>query len=1503
MLDITPQAPTHDLKVASGCKSCRGRKPIGDVTPLIPPIGWKSGRNQRRNCLEYHSGIHGSSTEFPKARGVVLRIVKTIGASISVALSFFYLGCGSVDIAQAGTPNISQIVPQTLSVGSSGATVKVVGSNFSNQTVVLWNGAELPTTMVDGTTLSSPVQTASLSIPGTAQLQVQNFVSGAKSVAVPMMISAAGNTTTGSLSITTTSLPSSTSGTPYSVTLAATGGTPGYTWSITSGKLPAEMSLVPSTGVLSGTPSTPGSFSFGVAVSDQSNPVQTKSATLTFVVLPKPLTITTTALPSTRLGVSYSQTVAAVGGTTPYHWSITSGTLPPGLSLTAAKGILSGTPTAAGNFPFAITVTDKSGAKGTASLAIQVIPSSLSITTSSLAAGTAGVGYSSTLAATGGTPGYTWSLAAGSLPPGLTLAPNGTISGVPTTRGTSTFTVNVNDSSNPALTQSATETIVISASPLQITTSSLPSGSVGAGYSSGLTATGGTAAYTWSITAGSLPAGLTLASNGTISGTPTTGATSTFTVSVHDSGNPVQTQSATETIVVSGTALKITSSTLPSATVGTAYSSTLAASGGTPAYTWSITAGSLPAGLTLASTGTISGTPTTGTATTFTVSVHDSGNPVQTQSASETITFSTAPLKISTTSLPSAKGGQSYSQALVATGGTLMYKWAIASGSLPTGLSLSSSTGVISGVPTSTGTSVFTTTVSDSSSPTQMTSAAMTVVVSGTSLSITSSALASATVGSAYSQTLQASGGTTPYTWSVTSGQLPAGLSLSASTGTISGTPTSNAVSSSFVVTVTDSSSPVQTTTASTSIAVASNSIAPLAITSSSLPSGTSGTSYSTSLQATGGTPAYTWSITSGSLPAGLTMAATTGVISGTPTSSGTATFTATVHDNGSPVQTTSATTSINVGAASTSSGPGTTWFIRTDGGTRYSANVPTGQCDGKSDSAYPGSGTNQHCAFKDFRYMWDDQSYQNNAWVMAGGDTVIIRGCAAASSQQNAADPDCRIGWDANSGTGAGYTWCYGGNGPYTCTNPTIPAGTATQHTRILGQNYANCSTANATDRSKLTQIFGGFGVLETLNLTGAQNVDVECLEITTHNGKCVLHGSPLYPRGCNTSSPLDDYDGSGIWTDNKTSNVLLQDVYIHGHGNDGLFGPIGGQITMTRVFVGFNGFAGWNFDDGHSTPDAPGSSIIANYVTMEGNGCNEQYPIVNAGFPAMACYDDVSNGFGDSWSGQDTVLDTFTCNHCVQMYNTKDGFIGPHTQITHLLIENSASIGNMGQQWKWNNTPYATTVFRNNLTVGNCLRMTQQLPGAPQSFALSSGLPGAYLSDYCRAAGDIFSFSSQNNSSVLIANNTVVGYSSTVFDLNCGPAGGSAGNCGTTPFVFKDNLFLGYTNPNYSPTNVTAPGLYYYSDPSDVVTASNNIEYGIRNGDTCGGTNICLDPLLINEPPLAWVNELELDNLSFHPSSSSPAVGAGVAVNGLTTDYYGVTRPNPPSIGAVEP
>src|ERR1019366_7167450 len=234
--------------------------------------------------------------------------------------------------------------------------------------------------------------------------------------------------------------------------------------------------------------------------------------------------------------------------------------------------------------------------------------------------GTVGVLYSQALSATGGTAPYGWLLTGGTLPAGLTLNLGGTITGTPLNSGTFKFTVTVGDL---ALDSPAKKDLTITINPaLGITTSSLPAGTVGVAYSQALVASGGSPPYSWAVASGVLPAGLSLAPGGTISGTPGTAGPSSFTVRVTDSASASAT--AALSITVNPPALGITTSSLPTGTVGVAYSQALVASGGSPPYAWAVASGVLPAGLSLAPGGTISGTPGTAGPSSFTVRVTDS---------------------------------------------------------------------------------------------------------------------------------------------------------------------------------------------------------------------------------------------------------------------------------------------------------------------------------------------------------------------------------------------------------------------------------------------------------------------------------------------------------------------------------------------------------------------------------------------------------------------------------------------------------------------------------------------------------------------------------------------------------------------------------------------------------------------------------------------------------------------------------------------------------------
>jgi hypothetical protein len=386
--------------------------------------------------------------------------------------------------------------------------------------------------------------------------------------------------------------------------------------------------------------------------------------------------------------------------------------------------------------------------------------------------------------------------------PGQTVSAAGTFAVITMTAssgsGTCPLTLSnviVGDINGNSLTVNVVNGQVINTPP-SITTSSLTNGTVGVAYSQTLTATGGTAPYSWTIASGTLPAGITLSASGVISGTPpTVGGPTSVTFKVTDANSLTATQSLSITII---TPLSITTNSLPSWTVSVAYSQTLAVTGGTAPYTWTITSGTLPSGLSLSSSGVISGTPTTaGDPTSVTFQVTDSVSKTVTKSMSITINASPS---IGTVSLPNGTVGVSYSQTLSVTGGTSPYTWSIATGSLPSGLSLSSS-GVVSGTPTTAGgpTSI-TFKVTDLTSTTATKSLSIAIT---TPPSISTSSLPNGTVGTAYSQTLAATGGTSPYSWTVIAGSLPSGLTLSSS-GLISGTPTTAGGPTSITLKVTD---------------------------------------------------------------------------------------------------------------------------------------------------------------------------------------------------------------------------------------------------------------------------------------------------------------------------------------------------------------------------------------------------------------------------------------------------------------------------------------------------------------------------------------------------------------------------------------------------------------------------------------------------------------------------------------------------------------------------
>ncbi len=340
--------------------------------------------------------------------------------------------------------------------------------------------------------------------------------------------------------------------------------------------------------------------------------------------------------PTTRpvLGKAYSQHLTATGGRRPYSWALAGGTLPPGLRL-SASGVLSGTPTSTGNYSANVKVTDASVPlhfTKIITVALSVAPPPLAATSSQLPHGAVGQPYSATLVASGGIAPYRWSVSSGALPTGVALSADGHLTGTPTAAGTFTAVVQVLDSS-PSV-QRATESIAIVISPPPLSVAPvLPTAYVGKAYSVALGTAGGTAPYKWSVTSGALPSGLTLSANGVISGTPTAAGTFRASLQVTDSSNPAASVTTDVTLTVA-TSLVITTTSVPAtATTNPPYTSfTFQAAGGAAPYTWSWAASGtsgLPPGMSLSSTGVLSGTPTKSGTYSFIVVVTDSSSPLK----------------------------------------------------------------------------------------------------------------------------------------------------------------------------------------------------------------------------------------------------------------------------------------------------------------------------------------------------------------------------------------------------------------------------------------------------------------------------------------------------------------------------------------------------------------------------------------------------------------------------------------------------------------------------------------------------------------------------------------------------------------------------------------------------------------------------------------------------------------------------------------------------------
>lgn len=633
------------------------------------------------------------------------------------------------------------------------------------------------------------------------------------------------------------------------------------------------------------------------------------------------LQITTLILANAKVGDTYDASLEARGGDpSKYTWMLSSGALPAGLMVSTVdnSGRIFGTPSEAGDFAITIRVVDLQSASAERNYVLHVDPADTVAPTfapTTLPNGTTNTAYSAELTASGGSgEGYVFALSAGGLPAGLTVESSGAdkavISGTPTTAGVFDFSIRLTDSAGGTSEREYSIEIVAPAQPLVIDNLGLPSGTIGVAYSEDLRATGGTGARTWSVSAGTLPAGITMSSAGELRGTPTEVVLAEFTLRVEDEAGMSAELGYLLEIQPNGNELVVIQPALPDGRVGVAYSAPVRGTGGTSmGYAWSIVQGDLPPGLTIGASGTpstqLSGTPTADGDFPFTIEVRDSVGQVGRLAVSIFVEPAIIPVQIITTTLPSAAVNAVYSAQVEAQDGAVGdYNWTAAG--LPNGLTIAPAgrpSTTISGTPTQAGTFTATITVFDQNNVTDTQRLTLVIAPPAVALNIVTASLPNAGFGAPYSENIFAADGSgVGFQWQVSAGTVPPGLQLDAA-GTPStrlfGTPTSSGTYD-FTIEVTDSANGVATQ--SYQIVVGP----PLSIATLSIPEGVYLRSYSTTLTASGGSnTGFVWSVTQGTLPPGLTLAANgtpSTTLTGTISALGTFTFELEVRDSNNQV-------------------------------------------------------------------------------------------------------------------------------------------------------------------------------------------------------------------------------------------------------------------------------------------------------------------------------------------------------------------------------------------------------------------------------------------------------------------------------------------------------------------------------------------------------------------------------------------------------------------------
>jgi hypothetical protein len=571
-----------------------------------------------------------------------------------------------------------------------------------------------------------------------------------------------------------------------------------------------------------------------------------------------------------------------------------------------------------------------------------------------------------------------------------------------------------------------------------------------------------------------------------------------------------------------------------------------------------------------------------------------------------------------------------------------------------------------------------------------------------------------------------------------------------------------------------------------------------------------------------------------------------------------------------------------------------TVWHLRLDGGTNT-------QCTGLANAPYPGSGSGVACAYN---HPFQMLSFSGAWTALAAGDTMEFDDPPTNTTPYFMGEQNNGVGTNWQPQLGG---ICGAPNTPQTqCMLPGFP-----NNVTIKGQNYDGdhgaCHQTFPGGLNHPTILSGINKVFWVLNVGGTNGMAVSCIEITQPDA-CTDSGAG--GAGACVSGTNNYIHGAGMFFETGTTqgpaNMTLTDFAVVGTAGDAIKGShlnlTGTDVfTASDVYIIGNGFNGWDGDGGGcaNSCESVGTMNITKLDT-ELNGCLStarpydwtKTPVQNL---FNYCYGQSTSGSGDNFvqlaAGLNSVLNI---TNSISKYGTQDCWDGAHisddpTTNPATNISTSWAEGCAGQTFKIGAGAASTVV--NNVSISNCRILNDS-----SAFPLNvSGWTVLDSGDTCRAGGDQMNMTSGAATAITVENNTVLGYGNVMWDFTCSLF---VTNCNGSSIIFKNNLSVGYGDPGNG--NIFAAGVVLNTGitSANVPSPTNNLWFNLRTG--CPDPSItdtaqqCGDPKLVAESNINAINP-NLTNVS-------PAIGTGVAISGITTDYNGNSRPNPPSIGAFE-